>query len=637
MQKTKQQQYNQKQIRNIAIIAHVDHGKTTLVDAFLKQTHTFRENQLEMQQELIMDSGELEREKGITIKAKNASVYYKEFKVNIIDTPGHADFGGEVERTLNMAEGCLLLVDAQEGPMPQTKFVLKKALELGLKPIVVVNKIDKKNADPRRALSRVQDLFLQLATDPDQLDFPVFYAIGREGMVFTELPAGDLTDPKKLSGNIFPLLDEIISRVPAPEGDPNGPFQMQVTSMEYDNHQGRYLIGKIKRGSVKLDDPVVLVHGQEADAKKESGRIKKILVRVGLKFEETDGAGTGEIVAVAGIDSVAIGGTICAHGHIDPLPTIKISPPSVKIKFEANTSPFVGKEGTFVTARQLQERLDREAENNIGLKITKEAGGYYVAGRGELQLSILIETLRREGYEFQVRRPEVLFKEENGVKLEPQEEVVIDVPKESISVVTQSLSTRHGELENMEEENGQVRFTYKILTRNLLGLRRELLTATKGNVIMNNFLLDYVPYTNQPEIARKGVIISTDTGTSAGYALNTIQERGTLLVGPGVEVYEGMIIGINKYDMDLEANPTKTRHQSAVRMKHDEITQTNLKQLMDLNLDFALCFLAKDEMLEVTPENLRLRKILLSHTQREWSKRKSLADYARQQMNQAAQ
>lgn len=642
---------SQKNIRNIAIIAHVDHGKTTLVDAFLKQSHVFRENEAEMQQNQILDFGELEKEKGITISAKNVSVRYKDYKINIIDTPGHSDFGGEVERTLNMADGCLLLVDAQEGPMPQTKFVLKKALELGLKPIVVINKIDKKLANVPRTLSKIQDLFLLLASDPAQLDFPVYYAIGREGKVFPELPAGDLTQPGTLGGDISLLFEAIIRSVPAPTGDPAGPFQMQVSSLEFDAHQGRSLIGRISRGSVSVGDQVVLVTtdqerqsniptGKQTDADNNGssrlptevlvrGAVKRVLTREGLAFIDVARAGTGDIVAITGIDSTAIGATLCAADHLDPLPLIHISDPSVEIRFEANTSPFVGRDGKLVTARLLYQRLDRERERNIGLRIRKgEDGSYYVAGRGELQLSILIETLRREDFEFQIRKPVVLHKIVDGIECEPQEEAYIEVPDEYVGVVTQELSSRKATLTDMQSDNGQTQMTYHILTRFILGMRRVLLTATKGTAIIHHSVSDYVPYVNQGDLYDKGSLISSSNGTAMGYSLNSIQERGQLFVKPGEDVYEGMVIGVNKYEKDLEVNPTKARHQSAVRIKHDEITQTNLNAALPLTLDYALAFLKKDEILEVTPKNLRMRKALLSKTDREWMSRRKLSSIA---------
>jgi GTP-binding protein len=417
----------QSKIRNIAIIAHVDHGKTTLVDAFLKQTHVFRDNQEEMSQSMILDTGDLEREKGITIKAKNISVEYNGYHINIIDTPGHADFGGEVERTLNMAEGCLIIVDAQEGPMPQTRFVLKKALENKLMPIVVINKIDKSAADLAKTLSRIQDLFLTLATEDYQLEFPVFYAIARDGKVWSEIP-DDMNSPS----DIKVLLDKIIEYIPAPSGDPDGDFQFQITSVDYDSHVGNYLIGKINRGSVKIEDSVVVsIPGNESAEVLARGRVKQILLKQGLGFISADQASAGEIVALVGIDSRAIGATVTNPDYVEPLPVMKISEPSVRIKIEANTSPFVGKDGEFVTAKQLQQRLEKEAVQNISLNIEKtDQGSFYVAGRGDLQLSILLEELRREGFELQVRRPEVITKVIDGKKFEPIEELFIEVPEE---------------------------------------------------------------------------------------------------------------------------------------------------------------------------------------------------------------
>jgi GTP-binding protein len=393
----------QKNLRNVAIIAHVDHGKTTLVDAFMKQSHLFRDNQEEMQETQILDSSDLEREKGITISAKNISIRYKGYKINIIDTPGHADFGGEVERTLNMADGCLLLVDAKEGPMPQTKFVLKRALEMGLKPTVVINKIDRKLANIPKTISKIQDLFLALATDPDQLDFPIYYAIAREGKVFKEMPQGDLSTPNTIPGDVTPILDEMISNMPAPKGDIEGPFQMQVTSLEFDTHTGRYLIGKINRGSVKLDDPIILISNKPGKEEKVQGRVKGLFTKEGMQWQAIKSATAGEIVAITGIESTAIGATICDINHQDILPEILITPPSVRVKFQANTSPFVGKEGKFVTDKQLAQRLEQEKNLNISLDITnKGSNNYFVAGRGELQLAILVEQLRREGFELQL-------------------------------------------------------------------------------------------------------------------------------------------------------------------------------------------------------------------------------------------
>lgn len=619
----------QENLRNVAIIAHVDHGKTTLVDAFMKQTHLFRDNQEEMQQTRILDSGELEREKGITINAKNISIRYKGYKINIIDTPGHADFGGEVERTLNMADACLLLVDAQEGTMPQTKFVLKKALDLGLKPTLVINKIDKKLANCDRTLSKIQDLFLELATDADQLDFPVYYAIAREGKVFKELPKGDLTNTESLTGDVSPILDEIVEHFPAPQGDENAPFQMQITSLEYNSHLGRYLVGKIERGTLKVDSPVVLL----AEDEKIQGRVKELFVKEGLEWIPVKEARAGEIVALTGIESTAIGATLCALNAPEKLPDIHITPPSVKVRFEANTSPFAGKEGKFVTAKQLEQRLEQEKDLNISLKITKVGGSsYYVAGRGELQLSILVEQLRREGYEFQLGKPEVVLIEKEGKKYEPVEELIIDTPSEYLSVVTQEVSNRKGELINIETNENQTRFTYKILTRNLIGLHRILMNATKGTAIINSFVTDYILFEKHEPLFRKGVIISGDTGVTLGYALTTIQERGQLFVGPSEDVYEGMILGINNHEQDLEVNPCKARHKTNVRMLRSEMTEISLKSTIPLTIEYALSFINEDELIEITPKNIRLRKKLLTDTERTWAKRRNLTAYAKQQM-----
>lgn len=616
---------NKENIRNIAIIAHVDHGKTTLVDAFMKQTHLFRENEEEMSQTQILDSGDLEKEKGITIKAKNISVRYKGYKINIIDTPGHSDFGGEVERTLNMADSCLLLVDAQEGVMPQTKFVLKKALEIGLKPIVVVNKIDKKLADVKKTLEKVQDLFLTLATDMAQLDFPVFYAIAREGKVFKELPQDLLT----AQGDISVLLDEIIEYAPAPSGEINEPFQMQITSLEYDSHLGRYLIGKINRGTIKKNDPVILLDKEN----KVQGRVRELFVKEGLQWISVDTAQAGEIVAIAGIDSTAIGATLCALDTPQPLENIHITPPAVKVRFEANTSPLSGKEGKYVTAKQLEQRLEQEKDLNISLQISKVSGSSYsVAGRGELQLAILVEQLRREGYEFQLSKPEVVLIEKDGKQYEPIEELVIDCPTEYLSTATEEVSGRKGELVNIESEGLQTRFTYKILTRNLIGLHRVLMNATKGTAVTNSFVTDYIPYIPQPPLFRKGVIISQDSGTTLGFSLTTIQDRGQLFVGPSEQVYEGMIIGINNHEQDLVVNPCKARHKTNVRMLRSELTLVNLKPTVQLTIEYALSFINEDELIEITPKNIRLRKKLLTDTQRVWSKRANLTAYAKQQM-----
>lgn len=625
-------QVEQQNLRNIAIIAHVDHGKTTLVDAFMKQTNLFRENQDEMNQERILDVGELEKEKGITINAKNISIRYKGVKINIIDTPGHADFGGEVERTLNMADSCLLLVDAKEGTMPQTKFVLKKALELGLKPVVVVNKIDKKLANIKKTISKIQDLFLALATDTSQLDFPIFYGISREGKIWKEIPQGDLTIPNSTEGNLLPILDEIVEHLPSPKGDPNGPFQMQITSVEYNEHLGRYLIGKISRGTLKVDDPIILLSEKEGFEKKQ-GRVREIFLKEGLQWEKQNSASVGEIIALTGIDSTDIGATICGLENPEALPEIKITPPSVRVKFSANTSPFVGKEGKLVTAKQLQQRLEQEKNLNISLKITNTgSNNYYVSGRGELQLAILIEQLRREGYEFELGKPEVILQEREGKKCEPLEELTIDAPDEYMSTITQEVNERKGKLINIETEEGQTRFTFNILTRNLIGLHRVLMNATKGTAIINSFIVDYIPYEKSDELFRKGVIISSETGTALAYSLMSIQDRGRLFIEGSTAVYEGMIIGINNHESDLEVNPCKARHKTNVRMSHAEVTEIALKAPIQLTIEYALSFIRSDELIEVTPKNVRLRKKLLTATQRTWSKRKNLTEYAKEHL-----
>jgi GTP-binding protein len=616
-------------IRNVAIIAHVDHGKTTLVDAFMKQTHMFRDNEEEMFQERILDVGELEKEKGITINAKNISIRYKDTKINIIDTPGHADFGGEVERTLNLADSCLLLVDAKEGCMPQTKFVLKRALELGLKPIVVVNKIDRKLANIEKTISKIQDLFLNLATKEEQLDFPVYYAIATEGKVWEEIPEGDLRTANSIPGDLTPILDGIVQTLPAPKGDVSKPFQMQITSIEYNEHLGRYLIGKITNGKVKMDDPVILVSNKEGFEKKQ-GRVKEIFVKEGLEWIKVDECSAGEIIAITGIDSTAIGATLCSIDNPFALPEIKISPPSVSVKFSANTSPFAGKEGEYVTAKQLQQRLEQEKNLNIGLTITNHgSNGYQVAGRGELQLAILVEQLRREGYEFQLSKPEVILKEIGGVMHEPLEELNIDAPEEYLSVITKEVSERKGSLIDIESENGQNRFVFNILTKNLIGLHRVLMNVTKGTAITNSYVVDYVPYEKEEELFRKGVIISSETGTALAYSLMSIQERGKLFIEGSTEVYEGMIIGLHNHESDLEVNPCKARKKTNVRMSHAEVTEIDLKTPLLMTTEIALSFIKNDELIEVTPKNIRLRKKLLTKTQRVWAKRKNLTEYAK--------
>lgn len=602
-------------IRNIAIIAHVDHGKTTLIDAFLKQSNTFRENQEEMQQEQILDFNELERERGITIQAKNIALPYKGHLINIIDTPGHADFGGEVERTLSMADGAVLLVDAQEGVMPQTRFVLKRALELGLKIIVLVNKIDKKLADAESTVKKVQDLFLSLVTDMNQLEFPVFYAIGRDGKVFAELPKERGDELSNVPGDTTPLLDEVISYIPAPSGDINEPFQMQVSSLDYDPHNGRYLIGRILHGRVSLGETIKAVHPDDPTSV-ISSKVKMLSVRKGLEYAQVDMVGVGDIVAIAGLDDVRIGSTLFIQPGTEILPDIKISPPSLKMRFEANTSPFLGREGKYPNLKQLQARLEHEKMVNISLKIDKnDDGSYYVSGRGELHLGILVETLRREGYEFQLRKPEVIITVVDGKKMEPEEELYIEVPEEYFSAVSQIVNTRKGSLVDVQNANGQSKMTFYILARNLIGLRRQLATATKGNLVISNTFHQLVPLGGEGVEERNGRLISSATGTALAYALNAIQERGELIIKPADEVYEGMVIGINKYDNDIPVNPMKAREKSNVRQSTATVTEIALKTPIQLTLEYAIGILADDEILEVTPLNLRIRKKFLNKTE----------------------
>ncbi len=594
-------------IRNIAIIAHVDHGKTTLVDGLLKQTKTFRDNEQEMSQDRILDSNELERERGITILAKTTSVHYKGYKINIIDTPGHADFGGEVEKTLNMADGCLLIVDAQEGPMPQTTFVLRKALELKKKIILVINKIDKKYADVEATLEKASDLFLELAVTDEQLDFPILYAIGRTGKAFKEVPIGDIDS---MEADLSPILDAVIEDIPHDEPNFNGGFQMQVTLVDHDNYQGLYCIGRIIRGTITIDSKLTIIH---KDGKRDAVKLSKIFVNEGLKRLEVEKAYAGDIIAITGIKSAKIGDTIADASKPEQLPDIKIEEPSVRVKIEANTSPFVGKEGKYVTSRQLKERLEKEMETNLSMKLDiAEDGSYYVSGRGELHLSILIETLRREGYEFQISKPTAIIKEgENGTLLEPLEELLVDAPADYIGTVSTELQKRSGNLINMHTDmNNNVRMQYTILTKNIFGLRTSLLTQTKGTAVINTFFKEYVPKEKELASSRKGALVASESGTATAYAIEKVQERGDLFIKPQEDVYEGMIIGINKYDNDMNMNVCLARHKTGVRISHVEI-DVPLIPPIPVTLDNAFGFLEDDELLEVTPKSLRLRKKIL--------------------------
>ena len=594
-------------IRNIAIIAHVDHGKTTMVDGLLKQSNTFRDNQAEMAQELIMDSGDQEHERGITITAKQTSIYYGDYKINIIDTPGHADFSGEVERTLNMADGVLLIVDAQEGPMPQTKFVLSKALELGLKPVVVINKIDK----PARRIAEVEDelsdLFLELATDDSQLHYPVYYAIGRDGKAWSEMPA----DPDQ-PADLTPIFDAIINDIPAPQVDADGALQLLVTSLAYDSFIGKYAIGRVTRG-VARRGPVALV---KRDGTTASGKIDKVFGYRGLVKEEIESAQAGDIVALAGITEAHIGDTIADKENPEALPTIDIEAPTLSMYLGPNTSPMKGKEGEFTTSRQIGDRLQKELETNVALRVEEAGIGFKISGRGELHLSVLIETMRREGFEFEVGRPQVVTIMEDGVQKEPVEELLIEVAPEYVGAVSQELGARRAEMRGQEStSSGATRLDYLLPTRALIGLRNVLLTATKGTVIMNSLPHGYQPVGAKLPKTRSGVLIAFEAGTTTPYALQAAEARGELLVGPASEVYAGMIVGIyNRHD-DLEINVCKAKQLTNMRSKSSD-GAVQLTPFTQLSLEQCIDFLEDDELLEVTPKNLRLRKRYLDANER---------------------
>lgn len=599
-------------IRNVAVIAHVDHGKTTLVDFMLKQSHTFRENEPEMQQTTILDSNPLERERGITILAKNTSIYYKDYRINIIDTPGHADFSGEVERTLNMADGALLIIDSFEGPMPQTKFVLKKALEQGMKVIVIINKVDKKNADIKSAFEKTNDLFLELATDSEQLNFPVLYAIGREGKSAKNL--GDVAASSSLS----PIMDTIIKYIPAPKIE-DGPFKMLATALDFDVHKGKHVIGRVRSGSIQKNQSVVLI---KKDGKITPAKINNMYINEGLKKREVDSAFAGEIVELTGIDNVEIGDTIADSSVSEPLPRITLEEPTIKIAMFANTSPFAGKEGKFSNSRQLYERLLKELETNISLKLEVKDDKFIVSGRGELHLSILIETLRREGYELQVGKPEVITKVIDGKEMEPVEDLIIDVPDEFIGIITQELGTRKGKMVNMvSDSKGNTRFEYKIPSKSLLGIRSTLLTNTRGTAIINTMFDKYEPITPALPKIRNGVLIASETGIAVAFGLLNAQGRGATFIDPGTKVYEGMIVGLNSKSDDIEINVTKEKKQTNVRSETADIA-IPLSPAVKMSLEQSLDFLEEDELLEVTPQNLRLRKKFLTRLERVRTARK---------------
>jgi GTP-binding protein len=600
-------------IRNIAIIAHVDHGKTTMVDGLLKQSNTFRDNQAEMSQDLIMDSGDQEHERGITITAKQTSIYHDDYKINIIDTPGHADFSGEVERTLNMADGVLLVVDAQEGPMPQTKFVLSKALELGLKPVVIVNKIDKPSRRIDEVIDEVSDLFLELAIDDSQLHYPVYYAIGREGKAWNELP-----DNLSEHADLTPIFDAIINDIPAPTVEADKPFQLLVTSLQYDNFLGKYAIGRITRGSIKKAQQVVLI---KRDGSLVNGKIDKVFGYRGLNREEIDEAFAGDIVALTGIAEAHIGETLCDKEFPEALPVIDVEAPTLSMYLGPNTSPMKGKEAEFNTSRQIGDRLKKELETNVSLRVTDEGIGFVVSGRGELHLSVLIETLRREGFEFEVGRPQVVTIEEDGVVKEPVEELLIEVGPEFLGAVSQELGTRRAALTKQEStSSGTTRTTYILPTRAMIGLRNLLLTATKGTIIMNSLPHGYQPLGAKLQQNRNGALIATEAGSTTAYALDTASARGELFVGPGTVVYQGMIVGVYNRQGDLDVNVCRGKQLTNMRTSSSDGT-VQLTPFTDLSLEQSIDFIEDDELLEVTPKSLRLRKRFLDPNMRKRNKK----------------
>jgi GTP-binding protein len=608
------------QIRNVAIIAHVDHGKTTLVDKMLRQAGAFRDNQVVA--ERVMDSNPLERERGITILAKNTSVRWKDTKINIVDTPGHADFGGEVERILRMVDGVLLVVDAFDGPMPQTRFVLRKALELGRTPIIVINKIDRPGADPMRVHDEVLDLFIELEADEAQLDAPVVYASAREGVSTLDM---DVT-PVDLS----PLFDMILSAVPEAPNDEAAPFQMLISTIDFSPYLGRLGIGRIERGTVKVGDQVLLLPMDPAQ-KNQQAKVTKLYVYDGLERTEVQSAAAGEIVSLAGLESVEIGLTVTDLEHPDRLEGIAVEEPTISVDFLVNNSPFAGKEGKFVTSRQVKDRLYKELERNVALKVedTDSTDTWTVSGRGELHLSILIETMRREGYEFQVSRPRVIMKTGvNGERLEPYEELAIDVPEEFLGAVIEKLGPRRGEMIEMKNPGqGLTRVLYRIPARGLFGYRSEFLTDTRGTGIMHHRFLEYGAWAGGLATRMRGTLVSMENGTIIAFALAALQERSTLFVSPGEPVYEGMIVGENSRPGDMDVNPTKEKKLSNMRTTGTD-ENIRLEPPRELTLEGALEYIEDDELIEVTPQSIRLRKRLLSQSDRKKTSREAKRERA---------
>jgi GTP-binding protein len=591
-------------IRNIAIIAHVDHGKTTLIDHLLKQTGAFRENQ--NVEKRVMDSNPLEKERGITILAKNCSIRYKNYKINIVDTPGHSDFGGEVERTLKMVDGVLLLVDAAEGPLPQTRFVLKKSLDLGLKPIVVINKIDRKDARPNEVLDEVLDLFISLGANDEQLDFPYIYAVAKQGISKLSLEEPD--------SNLEPLLNLIIDKIPSPQADVEKPFQMLVSSIDYNDYLGRIGIGKIYNGKLNLSDNVFLIR---KDGKQEQARITKIYAYEGVKKVEIQEAIAGDIVAVAGMEDIDIGETLTSPELPEALPFVDIDEPTISMNFMVNTSPFAGQEGKFVTTRNIYERLVRELKTNVSLRVelTDSPDVFKVSGRGELHLAILIENMRREGFELAVSRPEVIMKKIDDVLCEPMELLIIDVAEEFVGTVMEKLGKRKAELLNMVTIGDRTRLEFKIPARGLIGYRSEFLTDTRGTGTLNHMFHGYEPFKGEIQQRARGALFSTETGVASAYAIWKVQERAIFFIEPGTKVYEGMVVGENSRQMDMPVNVTKTKHLTNMRASGaDEAIR--LEPAKILTLEQAIEWITDDELVEVTPESIRIRKKYLTELDR---------------------
>ncbi len=592
---------NNQKIRNIAIIAHVDHGKTTLVDALLRQSHVFRDN--ERVQERVMDSNDQEKERGITILSKNTSVMYKDIKINIVDTPGHADFGGEVERVLKTVDGVLLLVDAFEGAMPQTREVLRKSLSLNLKPIVVINKIDRPGAEPLKVVDQVIELFIELNANDDQLDFPVVFASAKNGIGKMDLNE-ETTD-------LNCLFETIVDTIKAPACEEEGPLQMLVSNIDYDDY-----VGRIERGSVKVGQPVTIC---KAEDKLTQGKVAKVYTHVGLKKEEVETASAGDIIEIAGLSDIQIGDTICEFGNPDKIPFIDIDEPTVSMTFSVNNGPFAGKEGEFVTSRHIRDRLFKELERNVSLRVkeTDSPDSFEVSGRGELHLSVLIETMRREGFELLVSRPKVIYKEIDGVKCEPIERLVVNVPDDCIGNVIEKLGMRKAEMVNMEPaEEGHTKVEFKIPARGLIGYRTEFLTDTKGEGVMNHIFDSYAPYKGDIVSRVRGTIVAFEAGKSVTYGLYNAQDKGELFIGAGVEVYEGMIVGLNSRGEDLSINVCKEKHLTNTRASGSD-DALRLVPPLQMSLEKAIEFIQDDELVEITPKSLRLRKKILDSKERE--------------------